>query len=204
MISLYADSDFLSPYAMSAFVALKVKGLAFELRKVDLDAQENMTDGFFGASLTSRVPTLIDGEFSLSESSAIAEYLEEKIPLPRLFPSNLQERARARQIQAWLRSDLMSLRIERSTEVVFLKPTERQLSESAKEAATKVIKVATSLLSDGRVNIFNEWCIADVDLALMLNRLVNNRDDVPEALVRYVRHQWEHPAIQDWIGLERL
>ena len=118
---LYVDSNFLSPYAMSAFVALKTKGIKFELSTIDLNAKQNLTDDYFQASITSRIPTLVDGTFSLSESSAISEYLEEIKPNPNIFPANLQDRAKARQIQSWLRSDLLALRQDRTTEVIFLR-----------------------------------------------------------------------------------
>jgi glutathione S-transferase len=50
------------------------------------------------------VPLLVDGGFSLSESSAITEYLDEVYPGAPLYPRDPQARARARQVQAWLRS----------------------------------------------------------------------------------------------------
>ena len=38
--TLFVDSQFLSPYAMSAYVALTEKKLAFEVRPIDLSAGE--------------------------------------------------------------------------------------------------------------------------------------------------------------------
>ena len=71
-------------------------------------------------SLTARVPMLRHGDFYLSESSAIAEYLEEAFPgAPRLLPANVHQRARARQVMAWVRSDPMPIREERSSETIF-------------------------------------------------------------------------------------
>jgi len=52
-------------------------------------------------------------------------------------------------------------------------------------------------------NLFGEWCIADVDLGLMLNRLILNGDSVPQRLVDYARHQWQPPSVQLWIARER-
>ncbi len=65
---------------MSAFVALREKKLNFDFRTINLNSQENRDTNFSSVSLTSRVPTLSDGDFSLSESSAIAEYVEEVYP----------------------------------------------------------------------------------------------------------------------------
>ncbi len=200
---LYIDSQLASPYAMSAFVALRAKGLAFEIECLDIAASQNTSPRYTTASLTSRVPTLVNGAFSLSESSAIAEYLEEIYPDPKLFPSDVEGRARARQVQAWLRSDLLALRQDRSTEVVFYRPTHAPLSAAGQVAAAKLFQVATSLLSHGGENLFGAWCIADVDLALMLNRLVLNGDFVPPQLADYARRQWEAPPVQEWVSFAR-
>ncbi|MDO9024293.1 glutathione transferase [Zwartia sp.] len=200
---LYVDSKFTSPYAMSVFVCLRAKGLDFELKTIDLDAKQNLSNDYLRSSVTSRVPAFIDGQFSLSESSAIAEYLEEIKPNPNLYPNNVQDRAKARQIQAWLRSDLLALREERSTEVIFYKPVFAELSGAGKVAAQKLIQVASLLLDDGRMNLFESWSIADTDLALMLNRLIFNGDSVPESLKNYAKFQWQHPAIMEWMELKR-
>ncbi len=45
--------------------------------------------------------------------------------------------------------------------------------------------MAEHLLALGQPNLFGEWCIADTDLALMINRLVLHGDEVPERLVDY-------------------
>lgn len=77
---LYVDAQYASPYAMSAFVALHEKSLPFHIRPVDLGAGQNKTAAYAATSQTQRVPTLVDGDFALSESSAITEYLHETQP----------------------------------------------------------------------------------------------------------------------------
>lgn len=200
---LHVDSQYASPYALSAFVALRTKGLSFDLKTLDLAARQNVSAPYAAASLTARVPTLMDGDFSLSESSAIAEYLEDVYAGPRLYPENPKSRARARQVQAWLRSDLMALREDRSTVVVFYGPTSAPLSAAGRAAADKLLRAAAALLDHGGQNLFGEWCIADVDLALMLNRLVLNGDPVPGRLAQYARHQWQDARIQEWLRFPR-
>jgi len=200
-LTLYVDSDFTSPYAMSVFVSLHEKKLPFELQTVDLDAREHRRPDYARLSFTARVPTLVHGDFALSESSAIAEYLEEAFAPPAyapLCPRDRKDRARARQIQAWLRSDLMGIREERSTEVVFLGAKRPPLSAAAARDVDKLFAAVDALLAPGAETLFGTWCIADTDLALMLSRLVIHGDDVPEKLARYARAQWQRPAVKLW------
>ena len=200
---LYVDAQFVSPYALSTFVALHEKGLPFDMETVNLAAKANHEQHFVTTSLTGRVPTLVHNGFSLSESSAISEYLDEVFPGTPLYPVEPHGRARARQVQAWLRSDLMPIRQERPTEVVFYRPTKSPLSTEARASAERLFSVAESLLAARSENLFGQWCIADVDLALMLNRLILNGDPVPGNLAAYARHQWQRPSIQLWINQKR-
>ena len=204
--TLYIDNRFLSPYAMSAFVALTEKGVPFQLKKIDLATREHTEAHYAALSRTRRIPTLAQGAFRLSESSAIAEYLEDMLPPPqhyRLYPEDLRHRATARQIQAWLRSDLMPIREERSTEYVFLEPPRKRLSKEATAAAAALFEAVESWLPPDADSLFGEWCIADTDLALMLNRLVLGGDEVPARLAAYARHQWQRPSVQTWVTQAR-
>ncbi|ASL46979.1 Glutathione S-transferase YfcF [Burkholderia sp. AD24] len=203
LLRLYTDAQFASPYAMSVFVTLQEKRLPFELSTVDLANNANHEAGYAAQSLTQRVPTLIHGDFALSESSAITEYLDEAFPETPVYPQARLLKARARQVQAWLRSDLMPIREERSTLVVFYRAPAAPLSASASAAAQKLFSLAQTLLSSGSPNLFGEWCIADLDLALMLNRLLLNGDAVPEKLADYATRQWQRPSVQRWLELER-
>jgi glutathione S-transferase len=206
LLTLCVDSLYTSPYALSVFVVLHEKRLPFRIATVNLEARENHGADYASASLTCRVPTLVDGDFSLSESSAIAEYLEETFPGPDyapVYPSARQLRARARQIQAWLRSDFLPIREERSTEVMLRKPIDAPLSAAATAAAARLFRAADALLEDDRTHLFGQWCIADTDLAVMLNRLVMNGDPVPEKLAHYAREQWQRPSVQLWVERER-
>lgn len=200
---LYVDAQFTSPYALSVFVALREKGIDFELIPLDLDAGESRAPDYARLSQTQRVPTLVHDGFALSESSAIAEYLEELFPQIPVYPHDRQQRAKARQVQAWLRSDLLPIRQERSTLVVFYGCQGEPLSPPAEAAAAKLIDTAQVLLADGRECLFGQWSIADVDLALMLNRLILNGDPMPANLMEYARRQWQRPAVQEWLQLQR-
>lgn len=204
-LTLYVDTTFSSPYAMACFVTLVEKQLEFELKTVDLDAGEHRQPAFRDLALTGRVPALVHGELVLNESSAIIEYLEEAFPAPQyrsVLPTDMAERARARQIQAWLRSDLLALREDRNTGVIFFAPVDKPLSEPGKQAAERLLRIAGRLID--QPFLFGQWSIADTELALMLNRLVANGDPVPEHIAGWVRTQWARPSVQQWVKQPRV
>ena len=200
---LYVDANFASPYALVAFVSLIEKGLQFEIEPLDLAVHANLDPDFARTSITRRIPTLIHDGFALSESSAICEYLDETHPGVRLYPTDPRDRARARQIQAWMRSDLMPIRDERPTFVVFCNAKRPELSERARQAADTLFSAALALLGGRTDNLFGTWSIADVDLAMMLQRLIVLGDPVPQPLIDYAAHQWRRPSVQQWIHQKR-
>lgn len=202
-LKLYVDSQYASPYALSVFVALTEKGLPFEMVEIDLSVNENLSPEFSLISKTSRIPVLEHESFSLSESSAITEYIEETFSGTSLYPNSAQEKAQARQIQAWLRSDLMPIRVERSTEVIYYKPSEAPLSAAAQHAVKKLFSVSNSFLHNNQEYIFGSWSIVDLELSLMLHRLILNGDTVPENLVLYAKKQWLRPSVHEWVNRKR-
>lgn len=199
-LQLYANTSFTSPYALSVFVALKEKGLDFALDTVDLDAAANKTPAYRAQAITGRVPCLVHDGFALTESSAISEYLDEVFPAPAhraLYPAAPQQRAVARQIQAWLRSDLLDLRTDRSTHTVFYQRAGQPLSAAAQENAERLLAAADRWIQGP--HLFQDWSIADTDLAIMLSRLVMNGDPVPQKLKDYVAGQWQRDSVQEWL-----
>ena len=203
-LKLYLGADYVSAFAMSAFVALKEKQLSFELVTLDLKARDNYLESYRDLSLTCKIPVLVHEGFALSESSAIAEYLEELVPdSKRIYPQDIKQRARARQLQAWLRSDLLVVRRERPFDLVYFGRKDAPLSDEARAAVDRLFFVADRLLEEGAEHLFGDWSIADTDLAIMLNRLVANGDPVPARLAAYVQRQWDRDSVRAWMDLER-
>ncbi len=90
----------LSPYAQKIKIALREKGVAFELRLPEgLGSGSGYGADFTFASPRAEVPALIDGDAHLFDSTIILEYIEEKWPLPPLLPREPAARARARMIE---------------------------------------------------------------------------------------------------------
>jgi glutathione S-transferase len=201
---LFSDAFSISPYAMSAFVALEEKALTFSLVHVGLQNKEHLAPAY--KARTGRVPSLQHGEFVLAESSAIAEYLEDAFPAPehpRLFPQDLKERATAREVMAWVRSDLMPIREERATTSIFIRPSHEKLTEAAQAASRRLVRGCERLITPGKTTLFAEWCLADTDLALMLQRLNLNGDELPAPLKAYAEANWKRPSVMKWLSHPR-
>jgi glutathione S-transferase len=207
---LYGSEMWNSPYVLSCFVTLREKGLPFEMRVIALHRGAQHEPAYAARSLTSRVPTLEDGAFSLSESSAIVEYLEEKFPPPahaRALPADVAQRARARQIMAWVRSDVGALRDERSSEYVFFPPESvppiEPLSPAGRRAAEKVVRIASALVPEDGGPLFGAWTAADTDLAMMLWRLSRTGYELPAKVSAFAETQWRRPSVQEFVAKPR-
>jgi glutathione S-transferase len=200
---LFGNTPVTSPYVLTVYAALVEKGLPFELRLLDLKQGQQHQPDYVAHSITNRVPTLRHGSVWLSESAAIVEYLEESFPAPRyprLLPEDRVERARVRMVQGLVRSDFLPIREERSTETVFFGQPIRPLSAAAEAARQRLIRIAEAVLGD-RTSIGSGFSIGDIDLAMMLQRLVSNSDPVPERLAKYARAIWQRPSVQQWLAL---
>src|SRR5512135_1716605 len=200
-LKLYTENLWDSPYVFTSFVALTEKRLPFDTVPLALDKGEQRQAEYQQYSLTAKVPTLVDGDFWLSESSAIVEYLEERFPPPthsRLLPADIRERARARQVLAWLRTDLAALRSERPTTSMFYPRSLPPLSAAGNAAVEKLLRVADQLIPAGATSLFGTWS-ADSDLAFMLHRLILNGQPLPAKIQAFAATQWQRPSVRAFI-----
>jgi glutathione S-transferase len=202
-ITLYSDGFYISPFVFTVFVALEEKRLPFRVELVKLHQQESRRPEFLKRSPFGKVPALADGGFQLGESLAIVEYLEDAFPSPRVLPAELHERARARMVLSWLRSDLHALREDRPTWTMFYKRGRPELTQAGEAAAARLIAMAQQLIPDGRTTLAPDWSIADADLVFMLQRLGLNGHELPPKLSDYVDATWTRPSVQEWVRLAR-
>ena len=93
----------LSLFSAKARIALAEKGLAHELVQVGWNrrtAYEPHHPDVVALNPKAQVPILVDGDVVVYDSTLIFEYLEERHPEPRLYPTGVAERARCRQQEA--------------------------------------------------------------------------------------------------------
>jgi len=199
-LKLYGDIHWESPWVFHVVVALEEMRLPYRVEPLALPIEASRRQPFLDHALLAKVPCLVHGDFWLTESNAISEYLHEAFPdAPRVVPADLRERARARQVMSWLRTSLMGLREERPTSSVFISPVKGALSDKAKRDADELARVTQQLIGE-RNSVCSQWSIADIDLALALMRLVANGDAVPERASAYARAQWERPSVRAFLA----
>ena len=89
----------LSPYAQKCKIALYEKGVAFEVKTPTAIGTGQVDSAFLAASPRGEVPALVDGAFSVFDSTVILEYIEDSFPALSLLPPDPKLKAKARMIE---------------------------------------------------------------------------------------------------------
>jgi glutathione S-transferase len=91
-----------SPFGWRVWLALEHKRIDYEMVLLGADAGDLKQPGFLAVNPRGKVPAITDDGYSLYESTAICEYLEERFADSgsRLWPCDLRDRANGRRIVA--------------------------------------------------------------------------------------------------------
>ena len=128
----------LSPFVRKTLAFIAEKGLEAEVRPGGLGAH---TTEFLEVSPFRKIPALRDGDFTISDSTAIITYIDAKYPEPNLFPTAPEARART----VWYEEFADTIMVASMAKVFFNRVVRpRFLKEegdmvAAHEAATKEI-----------------------------------------------------------------
>jgi glutathione S-transferase len=97
-MKLYCDPISTTSRPVMMFAA--EHGLALEHEHVDLLGEENRSAAYLAINPNGIVPFLVDGDFSLGESTAILRYLAQKVGSPA-YPADLRARAKVDEALDW-------------------------------------------------------------------------------------------------------
>jgi len=129
-----------SPYAWRVWLALEHKAIGYELKTVSFSAGDLTKPEYLALNPRHKVPTIVDGDFSLYESAAIVEYLEEQYFTGKmLFPGGVRQRAVIRRLVREA-DEYLAHALERLVDqVLFTKQEKWNLQEisAAREAFVK-------------------------------------------------------------------
>jgi glutathione S-transferase len=201
-LTLYVDGYFTSTWDATCFVALTEKQLPFTTGRALLRDGQGAPAALRRETPIARIPALSHGEFWLTESLAIVEYLEEAFPppaWPATLPSDVQARARARQIMAWIRFDLRALRAERPWQRSIYRDAlarSPQLSPAAERDASELVELVTRLSARGELD---DWNLAHADLTFALWRLVHGDYPLSDVAQRFLDQNLERPSIRAYL-----
>jgi glutathione S-transferase len=82
----------LSPFVRKVHLVAAEKGITIQMKHGD---PRNPSPEFLAASPFQKIPAMVDGDFGLADSTAIAMYIEAKHPEPALYPAAPKERGKA-------------------------------------------------------------------------------------------------------------
>jgi glutathione S-transferase len=91
----------ISPNTRRARLTAAVLGLELEEKKLDFTKGEHKAPEYLALNPNGAVPTLVDGDFVLTESRAIMQYLAGKKPEAGLFPADEKTRLDVTRWQFW-------------------------------------------------------------------------------------------------------
>jgi glutathione S-transferase len=204
---LYTEPFWLSPWDCACWVALREKGLPFS-RSVAIMPGLRIAEELRQHTLAARIPALQHGDFWLSESVAIVEYLEEVFPPPRwrsLWPADARDRARARHLSILARMELSALRRDRPAWMIFYDvPSPPPLGPEARIEADEVVTATEKLLlAHGGPFLFGDFTVTDVDFAFALQRLIRTGVAVPAPVAELAARVWARPSVEEYVGHTR-
>jgi glutathione S-transferase len=90
--------NYLSPYVRKVLVCLHLKGVPYEIDPIIPFFGD---ERFSTLSPLRRIPVLIDDRVTLSDSSVICQYLEDRHPEPAVYPDDVADRAHARWLEEY-------------------------------------------------------------------------------------------------------
>jgi len=164
-VKLYTHA--LSPFSAKVRVALAEKGVRADEERLPITrtAIVRKPKELLDANPRGQVPTLVEGDLVLYDSTVILEWLEERFPSPSLLPASVDDRARARLLEDdadWLMTtaiaDLLA-EVHRKTD-----PATRDTAKiaAASEAIRREYDRLEGVLADGREYLCGPFGIPDV------------------------------------------
>jgi glutathione S-transferase len=205
LITLFVDGYFVNQWDASVMCALEEKQLAYSTARALLRDGGGVTPALAARTNIGRVPAIQHGDVWLSESNAIIEYLEEMFPAPsypRLLPADVHARAKARQWMAFVRSDVIALRTERSWWMcVYPASVPASLPAMSREAerdARELVDVVTRLWTAGELDPA-QWNMGHADLALTLLRLARTGYPLTDAAKQFLDVNVARPSMRAYL-----
>ena len=200
MLKIVVGNKKYSSWSLRGWLALKLANVPYEEIVVPLDMPDTAQQ-IRKYSPSGRVPALIDGEITVWDSLAIAEYLHEKFPDKRLWPRDAAQRARARSVAAEMHAGFANLRNDCSMKIVQQYPYKALRPETQADVDRIVAIWQECLNQSGGPFLFGkEPCVADAFYAPVVSRFRTYSIPVSGAAKAYCDAVWAWRPLQEWVA----
>ena len=207
MLKLYIGNKNYSSWSLRPWVLLKQAGIPFQevLARFDsFDPESQFKATLAGISPTGKVPVLVDGDLTVWDTLAIAEYLAETYPDKQLWPQDKAARAQARCVVAEMHSGFTALRGACPMNIEANLDQQGALIWRDKPAVRadvqRLVDMWSGLLTQYRgPMLFGAFTIADAFYAPVCMRLHSYGLPVPKPIADYVQRVRELPGVKAWI-----
>jgi glutathione S-transferase len=187
-----------SSWSLRSWLLLKQAGIAFEEIPLPFGAADFKQQAM-RYSPTGRVPVLLDGDLSIWDSLAIAEYVAENFADKQLWPADRKQRAEARSICAEMHSSFQALRSQMPMNVTAQLPGLGWTIQVQKDIdRIAVIWAGRSRFASAGPFLFGRFGVADAYFAPVVWRFNTYQPQLPAQAVDYVRLMLALPAMQAW------
>ena len=207
MLKLYIGNKNYSSWSMRPWVLLRQADIAFEEVKVrfdSFDSSSSFKKTIGDVTPVGKVPALVDDGFVVWDTLAIAEYLAEKFPTKKLWPQDVQARARARSLCAEMHSGFGALRAACPMNIEADLAATGQLIWRDKPAVradvARIVAMWRELLAQHKgPMLMGKFGIVDAFFAPVCMRLKSYALPVPAEITAYIERLCLLPGVKAWI-----
>ncbi len=186
-----------SSWTARAWLALKRAGADFRLHDVGLKTKDGWKERIFQFSGAGKVPVLVDESLSVHESLAICEYLAEKYPEAKLWPSDPALRARGRAISCEMLSGFFAIRNQMPMNV----RGRAEKTPTGAELETELARVfdvwEASMATSSGDFLLGDFSIADCMYMPLVARFRTYGVKLPASAEKYSAAIWSLPLVQE-------
>lgn len=195
-MKLIIGNKTVSSWSLRPWILMKHFNIPFEEILVKLDLPDT-TANIKKYSPTGKVPALVDGPFVIWESAAIMEYLNEKYPEKKMYPSNIQDRAVARALSMEMHAGFSKMR-----EILSFNVKKSYSNFNFGEAQSDIDRVKEiwkeRLKISGGPFLFGEFSIADAMYAPVVGRFKTYGVPTDGLVKAYCEAIMNLPAMKEW------
>lgn len=189
-----------SSWSLRSWLLLRQAAIPFEEIKLSFN-DPGCRDTVRRYSPAGRVPVLIDDEFVVWDTLAIAEYLAERFPEHELWPADPRARARARSVCAEMHAGFEALRrtMPMNCEARFrLEP----VPIDAQRDIDRIIAIwveCRERFGAGGEFLFGRFGVADAYFAPVVLRFEGHGVALPPVAARYAKAMLELDSLAAWV-----